>query len=261
MGKLRFRYILPALLGAMALSGHFYRDNYRNVDDLLPQTLQEPVQTELAGSPRVFSCDRDGHFWEYTTVFNYDISGLVFGASHKLLSWYNGAVPADIGILWGENASRGLYKNVKLRVRLSHYMAYIRSGTEFRMDQASNNHIATCNPAVSEKVRSILTGDQVRIRGWLVNGRVMPARGETRPEKIGIWNSSATRKDGGEGACELVYVEKPEDITILKRGPMFWEIAYHVCLYAFVAGFAAAVFLFHRRMKRLLAQDGASTAS
>lgn len=251
----KFRYLLLFLAGGMALSGHFYRDNYRNVDELLPQTFQEPVQKELAGAPRVISCDRDGKFWEYTPVFNYEISGLVFGTSHKLLSWYSGAVPADLGILWGENAARKLYKNVKLRVRLSHYMASWAAGAEFRLDGAANNHMATCNPEVSSKIRSVLTGDQVAIKGWLVNARVMPERGETRPEKIGTWNSSTTRKDGGEGACELLYVEKPEDIVILNRGPVFWEMFYRVCLYAFIAAFVVGAVRQHRRMKRLLAEQ------
>ena len=66
---------------------------------------------------------------------------------------------------------------------------------------SSNMHLIPANDAVESRIESARRGHIVRLRGKLVRA--------TAPDGW-RWNSSLTREDTGNGACELVLVESFE---------------------------------------------------
>ncbi len=67
--------------------------------------------------------------------------------------------------------------------------------------QSSNNHLIPNDDAVREKIHNIKEGDYVRIEGYLVN-----IYGQKNDGHYFKWNTSTTRSDTGNGACEIIYV-------------------------------------------------------
>lgn len=63
---------------------------------------------------------------------------------------------------------------------------------------AANMHMIPADPLIERELRRLRSGDLVRIEGLLVD-----ARGDDGWH----WNTSMTRTDTGDGACELVYVQ------------------------------------------------------
>ena len=70
---------------------------------------------------------------------------------------------------------------------------------------ASNNHIIPADDRIKRTVLKIRRGDRVKLEGYLVDVKAADDKGNTF-----TWNSSTTRTDTGDGACELIYVTKAE---------------------------------------------------
>lgn len=241
-----------ALAALMFLSWRMSVDAYRSVEpsDLLPAVKGEPVQTEVLPGDSAAPCCRDGYCWEFEPLYRYDISAYVFGVSHKLASEFDGVMAADLGLLWGENAARGLYRHTKLRVRMDWFRASWKNGDHFNMDAAANTHIVTCDPAVYKKVRGVRMGDQVRLKGLLVGMKIKKgASGEPMTAR-----SSVSRTDSGGGACEIVYVRSPADVDILERVFPFWSLLMKVSGAALVLVVIAWALDLRRRVKKELAE-------
>ena len=250
MGRAGFKhaFVFFALLYAAACYQYSY--NYKLVSDTLPATRKSPLQEPLAGESGRPACCKGPYCWEFTPLFNYDISAVAFGVSHKFASKLDDVLAADVGLLWGENSAKELYKDVQLRVMMDHYDARWRSGAQFNLNEAANTHIATCDAGAFRAVKAIKAGDQVRLRGWLVSAKISEKPGETDPAKIMTRNSSVSREDQGEGACELLYVPAASDVEILRDGPRLWLWLKWFGLAGLLASAAAIVLAWHRRLKK-----------
>jgi hypothetical protein len=68
-------------------------------------------------------------------------------------------------------------------------------------------HMVPSAPELADRLRAIKRGDLVDVRGYLI---------EIKFIDVGIWRSSLTRTDTGNGACELVWVN---DVANMQRTP------------------------------------------
>lgn len=66
---------------------------------------------------------------------------------------------------------------------------------------SANTHIIPANDLVAYRLQDVIKGNIVKLKGYLVY------IGEKDNFK---WNSSLTRSDTGNGACEVFYVEELE---------------------------------------------------
>ena len=64
---------------------------------------------------------------------------------------------------------------------------------------SANMHMVPSTGELARRLRAIARGDLVDVRGYPV---------EIRLSNGGIWRSSLTRTDTGDGACELVWVDE-----------------------------------------------------
>lgn len=198
----------------------FTKNSYRNVENIHPAVLETPIQRELADNNKIIFV-RDEYEYRLTPLYNYELNGLVIKAMDY--TWFSllkrdSVFPKDVCVIWGENAESGVYQKKNLRFKQDfRFCLYEWYGNvEFNADELSNNHLVAVDDQMEKIVKNINEGDQVRIKGKLVNVEAINvgAPGKYDPEKF-VWNSSTTRADSGGGACETILVESVE---ILVRG-------------------------------------------
>jgi len=175
----------------------------------------EPVQEPSDRRP--FVTIIGGYTYTLTPKATYDISGLVV-SQHRgdaLFNLYHKADPGnieDVCVVWGEAITNGSYR--KVRYKSEEFTCYYSwSGTvipPFDPTRIANNHLIPADDAVARRIRAIRIGDQIRMKGLLVDysvsreGRQLLAR-----------RTSLTRRDTGNGACEVLYVT---DVSVVRPG-------------------------------------------
>ena len=68
--------------------------------------------------------------------------------------------------------------------------------------QSANTHIIAANADVLQQLKNVKKNNIIRLEGYLINAESV--KDDWR------WRTSETRNDTGNGACEILYVEKVE---------------------------------------------------
>jgi hypothetical protein len=237
----RYRLVRWALAGSVVLvaCSWWCKDSLPPPGRLRGELLTEPVQVAVDTPPR--DTIVEGVRYRIEPRYSYDISGLVVSLHHSDTWWdyahreWNDHINLmDLCVVWGPNASSGIYRsisfsNTQWECHFATHSSQVWS--QFHQDAVSNNHLLTDRPDVARQMLRIHLGDQVRIRGYLVNYTIF-ADGVPRGTRV----SSTTRTDSGPGACEVVYVESVE---ILDSPGRAWRVLYRLGLAALLAAFAA----------------------
>lgn len=109
--------------------------------------------------------------------------------------------PVDLVLGWGRMSDTAVLRHIRFWQSARFYFwqtsAYPIPREEIERSSA-NMHMIPANAYIERRLKGLKPGHIVRIRGYLVN-----AQG---PEGF-YWNTSLSREDTGEGACELVWVE------------------------------------------------------
>jgi hypothetical protein len=165
----------------------------------------EPFQEATDQPP--FAVSIAGHTYTLTPRASYDISGLVV-SQHRGAAFtniYHEADPGnikDVCVVWGEAITNGSYRSV--RFRSEEFTCYYSwSGVitpPFNPATMSNNHLIPATPEVAAQIGAIHVGDQIRMTGLLVDYTVSKDGREVLSRR-----TSLTRKDAGNGACEILY--------------------------------------------------------
>lgn len=205
---------------------------------LKPELLDEPKQIPVRKPP--IDTTVNGIDYRIQPRYSYDLSALVVSLHHSD-TWWDYAHKEwgdhinlmDLCVIWGSNAKTGAYKSVSFsNNQWECHWSWSASGLDFDNAEASNNHMVTDNPAVAKVLRKIHIGDQIRVKGYLVDYSVA-GRGGSRV-------SSETRTDSGNGACEVLYVEAVE---ILSSAGRHWRTAQTAALIVLLLSLIAWVFL------------------
>ncbi len=199
---------------------YFTENNYRGVDKIVPEVLQEPLQTDAKNEPEIKFVNQ-GYEYRLKPLFNYEINGLlVHQLNYKRFSIYSyaGVFQEDLCLIWGNNVSSKVYQSRALTFSQDSRFAYYQwtGNLDFNGNQLSNNHLIINSKELERKLKSLNTGDQIKIKGKLVNVQAINADKTNRekPEEY-QWITSTVRTDSGAGACEIIYVE---DIQVLQKG-------------------------------------------
>lgn len=193
----------------------------------LDQSLRsEPAQEAITMPP--FSVEKNGYAYRVVPLYDFSFSGLVvtyhhssswIDSSHR--EWKDVLNIADISVIWGANVSSDDYR----RVRFSHgdWTGYFACpyGVTFDPRCFANIHIVTADPALEERVLRLRPGDQVHMQGYLVN--------YTHDTDTFYRNTSITRDDTGNGACEILYVK---NMAVIAEANRTWRFAHRVSLIA-----------------------------
>lgn len=207
---------------ALALAGWWMKDALPPPGKLAPEVAHEPVQKVVREKP--FEVSVAGATYRVQPRYSYDLSAVVVSLHHSD-SWWDYAHKEwgdhvnvmDLCVVWGSSATSGAYRSVSFSN--TQWECHWRWFGEvaFRSDEASNNHVVTEKPAVAKALKSIRIGDQVRIRGRLVDYTTLK---DGRPQGMRV--SSDRRTDEGPGACEVIYVD---EVEVLDRTGHGWLLA------------------------------------
>jgi len=125
--------------------------------------------------------------------------------------------PVDLGVAWGPMADKDRLNQVSFR-QSGRYLHHTGTGgldAKTFSESVSNVHIIPANDAIRETVMASRRGDYISLKGSLV--QVFGSGG--------VWSSSFSRKDTGDGACEVFYVTEatffePSRVGSARSDPM-----------------------------------------
>lgn len=117
----------------------------------------------------------------------------------------------DLCVVWGPNITTNGYR--KVSYKSGDFTCFYKWTTEedppFSGQFLANNHLVPATGAIAAFIQDIEIGDQVRLSGKLADYTVAKD-GIT----LGRRNTSLTREDTGNGACEIIYLT---EARILKK--------------------------------------------
>jgi hypothetical protein len=194
---------------------------YQNIEKVEPEVTVAPTQTPVQDST-VIQFSGPGFEYAATPLFNYTISGLIV-SRQDYKNWYSlsrtdEVFPTDLCLIWGESTQNGAFKQSGTSFSQDGRWCYWRwsgDGLAIKADEVSNNHLLFKDANLEKKLKSINRGDQIQIRGKLVN-LVAKSTGKREQYEASqyTWATSTSRLDTGAGACEIILVE---EIKVLKQ--------------------------------------------
>lgn len=173
---------------------------------------KEPIQDAVKVNP--FTQDYKGYEYSISPKYSYDIYGLVvsyfdYDSFFNILHKNDPGNARDFCVIWGENIENNVYKKVKFRS--SEFACFWKKGPDSKFSglSLSNNHLIPANTKIKALLKKVNIGDQIHVKGYLADYSISKNK-----EQIGTRQTSITRSDEGDGACEIIYVT---DLTILRK--------------------------------------------
>lgn len=191
--------VLVALLGWGALSSFRHRAVDRPPGVIAPDA---PEQVDLRPHGAVLTRGA----YTLTTRAHYELEARVISTENY--RWDEGAqlAPVDLAVGWGRMSDTRVLDRIKFSQsgRFLHWQFPTPPIPVREIERsAANMHIIPANDGVLAAVRRLRPGQLVHLEGFLVDAR--------RPDGW-RWQTSMSRTDTGDGACELVYVESAEAV-------------------------------------------------
>jgi hypothetical protein len=135
-----------------------------------------------------------------TAVATYLIRARVLHTKHY---WADGndLVPYDVALGWGPMSDQSVLDQLEISQGNRFFFYQLRHAPPIPQSEiechASNNHLIAANSSVAQVISHLYSGEIVTMQGYLVN--------VTRPDGF-HWDTSLSRTDTGNGACEVMYV-------------------------------------------------------
>ena len=251
VSALRFikKYLFLFLVLVLIITS-FTRQNYRSVREIVPEVLNDAIQYKI-NDARTLKFDRHGYRCEVLPLYEYEVNGLVVAKlNHKLFDVvkFDRAFPYDLCLIWGSNIASGLYKKDTLVFSPDALIEGRKlnvTGTsrpDLNWDNLTYSHLVINDPKVENKIKSLVLGDQIKIKGKLVNikANLMGRAGSSLDYTELTWNSGI---DNPSQKCKLIYVE---DVKILKKANVVSDFLFHTSLYGLLALIIWKIFCFFR---------------
>lgn len=209
--------------------------------DTLPKVLSfsralatEPRQQEVEQPP--VDVEMGGVAYRVEPSHRYALDGMVVSYRihdgdyllHRL--WNDHLNVADLCVVWGDDAGRvdlHAFEFANGEFTCTFQTRSEKDWRAFRLDQISNNHLLTADPALRARIEDVTVGDQIHVEGYLAS--YSNASGFHR-------GTSTTRNDTGNGACETVYVT---EFDIADPAPRGWRKLQSAALWGMLLSGAA----------------------
>jgi len=159
----------------------------------------EPEQVAVAGGAKPI----DYHAFHLQPLAHFTIDARVL---HRKIYRYDRPaelVPVDLALGWGPMSDQHVLDHLRISQSMRFYWYEYQRQPPIPKDQiishSTNIHVIPSTTAIASRCKSLRTGSLVHLSGELV---------EATGPGIGTWRSSLSRTDTGNGACELMWVEK-----------------------------------------------------
>jgi len=224
LNKWIFYAALALLIPAFMLRNSFPEPVERQYEPLAPPT-------QGRSSEPGFQAAYASTSYSIEPRYDYELTGLVvsrafhnakYGLHRK---WNDHLNVADLCVVWGDNASTldlnaFDFWNGQFTCNISTDSS--QDWKTFKPDELSNNHLLSDDEAIREQIQAVKLGDRVHLRGWL--SRYGNDQGFSR-------DTSTTRKDSGNGACETIFIRQFEILDSMDNG---WRSAFSFSLFAVI---------------------------
>lgn len=148
--------------------------------------------------------------WHLTAVAEYHVHGRVLGSKRYYSDPNADLVPFDVAVGWKRMSDQAVLDQFSLTMGNRFFFYEWRDQPAIPPEEikvsAANNHVISANDGVRRVIRGLRVGQILKMDGYLVNASGPEGR---------TWNSSLTREDTGNGACELFYVESANAVNSL----------------------------------------------
>lgn len=214
------RLLKPTFFAALVLLAvsWFFKGGFVEPADVRSDLMAEPRQ--VSSSRERFSFDYKGRSCLVRPVAEYELWGLVVSHNNieSIADIYHDSTSVDtkdLCVIWGNNLSSTDFHEVDYKSGpFTCYFSYPR-GVRFDPDRLANNHLITDSSRVRDQIANVRVGDQVRLKGLLVDYQ-MDDWGK-------FWRkTSKVRTDTG---CEVVFVE---EVEVLQKGTPGWYLAFRI---------------------------------
>lgn len=200
------KYFIPLFLILFLYSNLYVTKDIQYVESL--QNISEPIQNKTSGNTEKII---DSTKVNINYVANYSMAGRVVDVQDYLgYNITNKLSPRDIGISWGFLTADKNNNHLKWTSTGNRFLKWSTNdgvwlssvgGKQEVIKRFSNNHVIPSDKNIAKLIRNIKKDDFVRIDGYLVNVNY-----NTKNGGYFTWNSSTSRSDSGDGACEIIYV-------------------------------------------------------
>lgn len=161
-----------------------------------------PVQKEIK-SPISFN-----HLgFKITKVANFKIKAKVLAREDYYFDRGADLAPVDLALGWGRMSDESILEQINITQSGRFYRWRVESFPIPRREietHSANMHLIPADKYVQYLIDDIREGEIIELTGSLVN---------VQSKEGWYWNSSLTRNDTGNGACELIWVES---LSVLK---------------------------------------------
>lgn len=137
---------------------------------------------------------------------NYRIYAMVMSKCRYYWGWDGETAPYDLALAWNElmlpENQKGISYTQSNRWYYYHFDGDFPLSQYYINTHSANHHIIPANKNVLDAIDKVRTKEKIYLEGYLVyiNGTV--GNGKV------YWNTSLTRNDTGDGACEVFYVKR-----------------------------------------------------
>jgi len=159
-----------------------------------------PLQTTVEGeAPRLVKAG-----YQIQALARFQLEARVLGVERYRFDRGAELSPIDLALGWGRMSDTAVLDRITIsQSGRSYYWRTPQFPIPRREIEASsaNMHLVPANEAVARQLSGVRRGHVVRLGGYLI---------EARGADGWRWRSSLTRTDTGNGACELIWVERLE---------------------------------------------------
>ncbi len=194
---------LAAILGLLLISRP--RSTVVPQDISLLQPTDDPIQSSITGeaaNPIVW--EENGMTWTIQPQASYQIAARVLG-NKRYHDWQSGVAPRDLALGWGDMSDPSVDEWIHWQQSNRWYLYDWNNGVysrSYMIRHSANVHIIPATDNLDKALRQIEKNDLVYLEGYLVNLQVRDG------DRVGHVNTSLSREDTGDGACEILYVER-----------------------------------------------------
>lgn len=167
--------------------------------------MEEPIQHDLKNADPIMF--QDGKFnLIYQPVADYSITARILSKKRYSGDWSAQVAKYDFAFGWGKMSNPELTKDISISQSMRFYFYRAKPECTLTMRyiarHSANNHLIPANNAVKKALASLNKEDIARF-----DGKLIKLTGWYDKRTV-TWGTSTTRNDTGNGACELIYVEK-----------------------------------------------------
>lgn len=177
---------------------------------MISDPIQEPVM-----NPDTYAFQWKDASMRLTPVAKYQIVAEVMSLKKYRLGWQAQLAPVDMAFAWGRLLEPAAHQHIRYsqsnRWYFYRYSANCPYSRDYISSHSANHHLIPRTQNIRAALLQTRRGEIICLEGYLVN-----ISGNVKGQNV-WWNTSLSRTDSGNGACEVLLV------TLVQKGPEIYQ--------------------------------------